>query len=251
MTQTTDTCFVEYSSTPATQAELGRVDRLDDEELIALVREGGVAATSAYAELWKRHLPAALAAARRITTTFDAGDIASEAFTRLLSSLQSGRGPELSFRAYLVTTMRNIAANWARQEARLAVLDLDDMDALPENAGLDKLDRLAGFEAFRSLPERWRKVLWYSEVEDLSPAEIGALFGISSSAAAMLAFRARQGLRKAWLSAIDSDAQALPAASSAIGSATTPNSRRRAERAAFQPDSPWTPGPGGVDDEQR
>ncbi|WP_460631312.1 RNA polymerase sigma factor [Leifsonia lichenia] len=228
MTQSIDTSYVEYRS-----------DLRDDEELIGLVRGGGDAARRAYAELWKRHVPSALAAARRITTTFDAADLASEAFARVLSSLQAGKGPELSFRAYLVTTMRNVAALWARQEGRLAVQELDDMDAIPETAGLDRLDRLAGFEAFQSLPDRWRKVLWYSEVEDLNPTEIGALFGITSSAAAMLAFRARQGLRKAWLSSVEPDAQRSPARpTAAIGSAAMPNSRRSAERAAFQPHSP-------------
>lgn len=182
------------------------LDGLDDEQLIALVRAGGARAKQSYAELWKRHSPAALAAARRITASFDPDDLASEAFTRVLSSLQVGRGPDLSFRAYLIVTMRNVAVGWARQASRLALYDLEDLDALPQTAaGLDRLDRLAGFEAFRSLPERWRKVLWYSEVDDLSPAEIGEIFAITASAAAMLAFRARQGLRKAWRSSMDTD----------------------------------------------
>ncbi|WP_085368153.1 RNA polymerase sigma factor [Leifsonia sp. NCR5] len=232
-------CREPRSSEPS-EKRPGPISALDDDLLIALVRAGEFQATDAFAELWKRHLPAALAAARRITLSYDASDLASEAFARVLVSLQAGRGPDLSFRAYLIVTMRNVAAGWARQAARLSLQELDDLDDLPQtSSGLDRLDRLAGFEAFRSLPERWRKALWYSEVEDLNPAELGEVFGISSSAAAMLAFRARQGLRKAWQSSMDADghpaamppvrslppARSAPSLSSApIGSSSTPNS---------------------------
>lgn len=209
----------------SSETQPGPIDDLADDLLIALVRAGEVQATEAFAELWKRHLPAALAAARRITLTYDASDLASEAFARVLVSLQAGRGPDLSFRAYLIVTMRNVAAGWARHAARLSLQELDDLDDLPQTAtGLDRLDRLAGFEAFRSLPERWRKVLWYSEVEDFSPAELGEVFGITSSAAAMLTFRARQGLRKAWESSKEADGHAAERSAEPIGSASTPNS---------------------------
>lgn len=195
------------TSSGRTAQRVAHVGGLDDECLIALVRAGELDADTAYAELWRRHFPPALSAARRITKTFDPADLASEAFVRVLVALRRGKGPDLSFRAYLIVTMRNIAAAWARQEARLAVQGLGDFDALPQTAaGPDRLDTLAGLEALRSLPERWRKVLWYSEVEDLNPAELGELFGITASAAAMLAFRARQGLRKAWQASAEVDA---------------------------------------------
>ncbi|QJA00145.1 sigma-70 family RNA polymerase sigma factor [Leifsonia sp. PS1209] len=231
MTHPGETSYLAPRSSQPSEMQLGPVDDLGDDLLIALVRAGECQATEAFAELWKRHLPAALAAARRITLSYEAADLASEAFARVLVSLQAGRGPDLSFRAYLIVTMRNVAAGWARHAARLTLQEYDDLDDLPQTStGLDRLDRLAGFEAFRSLPERWRKALWYSEVEDLSPAELGEVFGISSSAAAMLAFRARQGLRKAWESSKDADGHpaAMPPvrspSSAPIGSSSTPNS---------------------------
>lgn len=206
MTKCVDISDVDTASPRRTPSRADRLRDFDDAALIRLARGGGARSRAAFAELWTRHLPAALVAARRITGSFEPADLASEAFARVLSAMRAGRGPELSFRAYLIVTMRNVAASWARQASRLAVFELDDPDALPHlSSDLDRLDRLAGFEVFRSLPERWRRVLWYSEVEHLSPVELGELFGISASAAAMLAFRARQGLRKAWLSCGDTD----------------------------------------------
>jgi hypothetical protein len=59
---------------------------------------------------------------------------------------------------------------------------------------------LAG-AAFASLPERWQLVLWHTEVEGLGAAEVAPLLGIAPNAAAALAYRAREGLRQAYLQA--------------------------------------------------
>ncbi|MHB1911573.1 MAG: zf-HC2 domain-containing protein, partial [Acidimicrobiales bacterium] len=52
-----------------------------------------------------------------------------------------------------------------------------------------------------SLPERWRSVLWLTEVEDMSAAEVAMLMGVSANNAAQLAVRARAGLRQRFLQA--------------------------------------------------
>ncbi len=56
-------------------------------------------------------------------------------------------------------------------------------------------------KAFNALPERWQAVLWYTQVDGMSPAEAGVLLGMSANAVTSLAYRAREGLREAYLQA--------------------------------------------------
>ena len=44
-------------------------------------------------------------------------------------------------------------------------------------------------------------MLWHTEVEGRSPAEVGPLLGLAPNAVAALAYRAREGLRQAYLNA--------------------------------------------------
>ena len=53
--------------------------------------------------------------------------------------------------------------------------------------------------ALRSLPERWRAVLWHSEAEEATPAQIAARLSSTESGAAALSHRALDGLRAAYL----------------------------------------------------
>ena len=42
-------------------------------------------------------------------------------------------------------------------------------------------------------------MLWYTEVEGLDPHDVAPIMGLSANGVAALAYRAREGLRKAWL----------------------------------------------------
>jgi hypothetical protein len=53
--------------------------------------------------------------------------------------------------------------------------------------------------ALRSLPERWRGVLWPSELEEATPARIAERLSSTESGAAALSHRALDGLRAAYL----------------------------------------------------
>src|SRR3954471_3651583 len=74
-----------------------------DAELIARVRNGDL---EAYGELYVRHHYAAERMARQLVPANDADDLASEAFAKVLDALRVGGGPDVSFRAYLLTTVR-------------------------------------------------------------------------------------------------------------------------------------------------
>jgi RNA polymerase sigma factor (sigma-70 family) len=167
---------------------------LGDGELVALIRQDDA---RAYGELWKRHLPTALAAARRITRRFEAEDLAAESFARVLKAIQAGGGPHTAFRTYLTTTIRNVAVNWVK--AQPTAVSLEAVQEIP--AGEDAIalfgERDALARALSTLPERWRTALWYREVEGLTLLEMAAILGIQPSAVAMLNLRARRGLLKA------------------------------------------------------
>jgi RNA polymerase sigma factor (sigma-70 family) len=170
-----------------------------DRDLLTAVRAGD---RNAYGALWARHAEAIRTAAS-FFTNFDADDITAETFTRILRSIERGHGPVDTFRTYALVTARNIAAEWSRG-ARNVPLDLiaDVEDpALSEFAAAVADDRSLAMRAFHTLPDRWQEVLWYSEVEQMKPAEIAPLLGMSANSVAALAVRAREGLKQGWISA--------------------------------------------------
>jgi RNA polymerase sigma factor (sigma-70 family) len=180
-----------------------------DVDLVEATRRGD---PDAYAELWQRHSGSGRTVARS-WSSLDADDLVAEAFTRIYDAIRSGGGPTGAFRPYLFTTIRNTAASWgrARHETNLETLEsFEDPDST-EAASLEALDRSTTAQAFRALPTRWQEVLWYSEVERMSPQQIAPLIGMSANATAALAYRAREGLRQEWIRAHLRDASAEPA----------------------------------------
>lgn len=173
---------------------------LADADLVLRSRSGD---RGAFGELWRRHYRAGVTVARNLTSSLDADDLVQEAYTRIYQSILTGRGPTGSFRAYLFTSIRNTAASWGRAQRDAAYDALEGVEdpAAQEHASEAALDRGLTHQAFRSLPTRWQEVLWYSEIEQMKPAEIAPLLGMKPTAVAQLTFRAREGLREAWIQA--------------------------------------------------
>lgn len=176
-------------------------DLLTDADLIAAVRLGD---TDAYGQLYERHLPAAKRAASNLAKDAAAReDLVSDAFARVLSALRAGNGPARDFRPYLLVTLRNTAISITRATHESLYAEV------PDHAGgsvigdpvLDRWHASAASDAFASLPERWRMVLWHTEIEGESPATIAKRLGLSPNSVAALAYRAREGLRQAYLKA--------------------------------------------------
>ncbi len=173
-----------------------------DRELIDRVRAGDL---EAYDALYLRHSRSALLHARHWARTETAAeDLRAEAFTRVLHAIRNGNGPTEAFRPYLLTTMRHVARDWAESDRRLLlVADLADIetpgpDTDPVIAALER--SLAG-QAFMTLPERWQVVLWHTAVEGEGPAQLAPRLGMDAAAVAALAYRAREGLKQAYLQA--------------------------------------------------
>ena len=68
------------------------------------------------------------------------------------------------------------------------------------DTAIEGFDNATAAKAFASLPERWQMVLWHTEVEQQKPADIAVLLGMSANSVSALAYRAREGLRQAFLS---------------------------------------------------
>jgi RNA polymerase sigma factor (sigma-70 family) len=178
-----------------------------DAELIETARSGDA---RAFGELWRRHYRSAARVARQFTSSIDADDLVSEAYARIYQRVLAGGGPTGAFRPYLYTTIRNLASSWgaASRDVQVDIIEDFEDDRIPDDPAAWALDRTLTARAFRSLPERWQTVLWYTEVEGMDPHEVAPLMGMTANGVAALSYRAREGLRKAWLQAHVSDAAA-------------------------------------------
>ncbi|MFD8155630.1 sigma-70 family RNA polymerase sigma factor [Streptomyces sp. NPDC059720] len=187
-----------------------------DADLIDRMRAGD---DTAYEELYRRHAQAVRRYARTCCRdAHTADDLTAEVFARMLQAVRGGAGPAHAVRAYLLTSVRRVAASWTRSARREQLVDDfavfaaqsarrpdgSDDDTLELGADVRALhaaEQSMAMRAFRSLPERWQAVLWHTEVEDESPSEVATLFGLDANGTRVLASRAREGLKQAYLQA--------------------------------------------------
>ncbi|MEW1640363.1 sigma-70 family RNA polymerase sigma factor, partial [Streptomyces sp. NPDC093801] len=193
-----------------------------DGDLVARTRAGD---DGAYEELFRRHAEAVRRYARSCCRDgHTADDLTAEVFARTLQAVRGGAGPDQSVRAYLLTTVRRVAAAWATTARREHLVEdfavFAEQAAAGESGGvpaglsgddtlelgadvraMHEAERSLAMQAFRSLPERWQAVLWHTTVEDSPPSAVAPLFGLSANATAVLASRAREGLKQAYLQA--------------------------------------------------
>lgn len=179
------------------QAHGAQLEDLSDGELLEIYRSG---ITDAYSVLYSRYEQIALRVARRKTSDPHlATDAVQEAFTAILSAIQSGAGPVATFTPYLFASIaRQVIRQRHHHHQEISVSEL------PEQCGphLDLADYLPdpGLRAaLQSLPLRWQAALWYLDINDLPPREVAPLFGISPNALVALHRRAKAGLRQEFL----------------------------------------------------
>ncbi|MEU8548965.1 sigma-70 family RNA polymerase sigma factor [Streptomyces roseoverticillatus] len=186
-----------------------------DEELIQELRDGfaqGRFHKAAADALYQRHRSAALARARQLSSdAHQAEDLLSESFLRTLEVLRSGAGPTIAWRPYLLTVIRNMAAEWNAENRR--VLSTSDFSWLehrardhafgadPQQHAVDDESRRILVRSFRQLPERWQAMLWQTTVEGVPHHVLARRLGITPNGVASLAARARKGLRETYLQA--------------------------------------------------
>uniref|UniRef100_A0AAU2VSM8 Sigma-70 family RNA polymerase sigma factor n=1 Tax=Streptomyces sp. NBC_00008 TaxID=2903610 RepID=A0AAU2VSM8_9ACTN len=189
---------------------------LSDAELIQRMRDGD---DLAYDELFRRHADAVRRYARTCCRdAHTADDLTAEVFARTLQAVRGGKGPQEAVRAYLMTAVRHVGAAWTKTARREQLVDdfaafaaqasrsseVSDADTLDLGAdvlAMHEAEQSMAMQAFRSLPERWQAVLWHTTVEEESPSDIAPLFGLTANATSVLASRAREGLKQAYLQA--------------------------------------------------
>ncbi|MDR0959348.1 MAG: sigma-70 family RNA polymerase sigma factor [Propionibacteriaceae bacterium] len=177
------------------------LELLPDRELVERTRRGE---DGAYAVLWKRHYAAAMTTARGVGGTLEPEELVIEAYTRIFDAIQRGKGPHEDFAPYLYASIRNTAKNWKQARREYVNSEMVE-DAAPtlndEAAVMGKLDSETINRVFYAMDERSRAVLWYSEVEGLSPAEIAEKIGVNPRHTSVLLFRAKKSFQKLWIQA--------------------------------------------------
>lgn len=172
-----------------------------------LARLAGRGDANAFDELYRRHVDAAYRVARAVTRhADDAADAVSEAFTKVFTALPTSTGFSTGFRPYLLATTRNASIDILRRRGRSIpsepqTFDRPDNKAGPAGALIAGADSAMVISALETLPERWRTILWLTEVEGLKPGEAAPVMGLTANGASQLAVRARAGLREAYLQA--------------------------------------------------
>ena len=172
-----------------------------------LLERAGAGDRQALADLYAAHRPLAEHVARRTCRPSDVDDVVSEAFAKIMEQIGRGGGPRVSFRAYLITAVRSASADLARRHAR--TFPTDDVElprrAASPSSSVDQPHSTLRLEsellasAVATLPVRWQLAVWWVSVEGRPLSEVGERLGINANAAAALAFRAREGLRDAYL----------------------------------------------------
>jgi RNA polymerase sigma factor (sigma-70 family) len=173
---------------------------ISDADLITAIRSGDMAA---YGDLYRRHVAAAQGLARQLVHgPAEVDDVVAETFSKVLDVMRRGGGPQDAFRPYLLTSVRRVAYDKFRGDRKSVPTDeIETFD--PGQPFIDPavagLERSLIARAFLSLPERWRAVLWHTEIEGQKPADVAPLLGLTANGVAALAYRAREGLRQAYL----------------------------------------------------
>ena len=170
----------------------------DDDALLASAREGN---NAALAELYRRHRLDALRYTSPVSRRHlgrDAGDdILAEAVRKVLTALGGGRGPLTGFRAYLFTAIRTVTLTEPRNPTALT-----EHGSVPDpilHEPDHPTDAHIAMRALAQLPERWRRVLWTTKVDEIAPTHAGPMLGMRPNAVAALAMRARSALRIAYV----------------------------------------------------
>lgn len=139
----------------------------------------------------------------RVSNREQALDITQETFLRLWQSLIEGKDI-LNNRAFLFTVARRLIIDWYRKKKSISFNDMDYDDEDPQFDPPDESSRslFLGAEGrylidkINDLAPGYRQPIYLRFVEDLSPAEIAEILGISTNAASVRINRGLAELRK-------------------------------------------------------
>jgi RNA polymerase sigma-70 factor (ECF subfamily) len=176
-----------------------------DEALMARVARGD---EPAYRQLARRHLPVAVAVARRVLgNSADAEDVAQEAMLRVWTNAPRWQ-PLALFRTWFRRVVVNLCldrkrrAQWVDLEAAGEIVDpAANAGEQVERGERDELVQAA----INELPARQRTAIVLTYSEGLSNAEVADALDTSVSAVETLLVRGKQNLRRALASVIEGE----------------------------------------------
>jgi RNA polymerase sigma-70 factor, ECF subfamily len=176
-----------------------------DEALMARIARGD---EPAYRQLARRHLPVAVALARRVLgNTADAEDVAQEAMLRVWTNAPRWQ-PLALFRTWFRRVVVNLCldrkrrAQWVDLEAAGEIVDpAANAGEQVERGERDELVRAA----IGKLPARQRAAIVLTYSEGLSNAEVADALDTSVSAVETLLVRGKQNLRRSLASVIEGE----------------------------------------------
>lgn len=180
----------------------GRFESISEPSEESLLRGARTGEPDAVARLYADHLTSSRRLATILAGAEAADELVSEAYARVLGQLRAGGGPTTNFRAYLHTAIRNLHRDTFRRTREVPASDrpwlLDDTES-PIDDLIEGLDANGATAALASLPGTWQQVLWHLEVEGRKPAEVADLLATTPAVVSSLVYRAREGLRRAYL----------------------------------------------------
>ncbi len=178
----------------------GQSSHVMEADLIDDVRSGD---PEAMAVLYGRYREHGLAYAQALMARDpEAEDVLHEAFMKVIAAIRNGYGPTDIFAPYLKTSIRSVALLFWKKADRERPTPDKELDVAVEDPGLE--NALHAVEhghiaaALRTLPARWRSVLWHAEVLGMKPRDMAPVLGIQPNAVSALLIRARGGLRAAY-----------------------------------------------------
>jgi RNA polymerase sigma-70 factor (ECF subfamily) len=174
-----------------------------DEELMARIASGD---EPAFRQLARRHLPRAVALARRFTANeADAEEVAQEAMLRVWLTAPRWR-PVAAFRTWLYRVVVNLCLNRRR---RIPFVPLEEVSE-PPDASPDAIAQIEAAEegrqvaaAIDALPDRQRIAIVLTYHEGIGNAEAAAILGTSISGLESLLVRAKRSLQATLRPALD------------------------------------------------
>ena len=171
-----------------------------DAELLTAVRAGD---SEAFGIVYERHAAAARRLAYQLAgAAGPADEVVAEAFGRMLDVVARGGGPSSAVRQYVLTAVRQVCYDrlrGTRGEDGAEAATLPDPDQLLVDPAFAGLETALIARAYQSLPERSRAVLWHTEIEHDSPADVAPLLGLTRNGVSALRRRAADDLRQAYL----------------------------------------------------
>jgi RNA polymerase sigma-70 factor (ECF subfamily) len=129
----------------------------------------------------------------RVSDREQAIDITEEAFLRLWQNLLKGE-KLLNERAFLFTVTRNLIIDWYRKKKSITFTNMKDNNPSEDEMGYDPSDEMTTqkleikaegrflLDKINELSTTYQQPVYLRFIEDLSPAEIGKILGISMNA---------------------------------------------------------------------